>query len=150
MSDETRSGVGSGSRPTPSDEEILQGWHLYAARQPGSVGELLALLRLSQGQSAEQQRIELDIPASAFSRLQSLRAPRPDTFTSDALRIAEACQVGQPFALVQALLIARSLRNQIMYGRSTVEAETPEREGYEAAFDAIDSLDGGSGGEDED
>ena len=111
----------------PTDAEILQKWYTYAAKQPGSIGSLLQLLRFRQRKSEEQQRLEFEVSAADFARLQSIRVPREGRFHSDAERIAAACHVGQVFRFVQTLLLARNLATQ---GQPT------EGEVYEAAFDA--------------
>jgi hypothetical protein len=115
----------------PTDAEILQKWYEYAAGQPGSIGSLLHLLRFRQRKSEEQQRLEFEVSAADFAKLQSLRTPRSDRFHSDAERIAVACHIGQVFRFVQTLMLARNLAAQ---------EQAPEGEVYEAAFDAF-SLD---------
>jgi hypothetical protein len=114
----------------PTDTEILQKWYEYASQQPGSIGSLLQLLRLRQRKSEEQQRIEFEVSAADFAKLQSMRTPRTDRFHSDAERIAAACHVGQIFRFVQMLMLARNLAAQ---------EQTTEGEVYEAAFDAFAS-----------
>jgi hypothetical protein len=111
----------------PTDAEILQKWYTYAAKQPGSIGSLLQLLRFRQRKSEEEQRLEFEVSAADFARLQSMLAPRADRFHSDAERIAVACHVGQVFRFVQTLLLARNL---------AVQRQPAEGEVYEAAFDA--------------
>jgi hypothetical protein len=114
----------------PTDAEILQKWYEYAAQQPGSIGSLLQLLRFRQRKSEEQQRLEFEVSAADFAKLQSMRAPRADRFHSDAERIAAVCHVGQVFRFVQTLMLARNLATQ---------KQASEGEVYEAAFDAFTS-----------
>src|SRR5579859_7518773 len=87
----------------PTDAELLQKWYEYASGQPGSIGSLLQLLRFRQRKSEEQQRLEFEVGAADFAKLQSMPAPRPDRFHSDAERIAVSCHVGQVFHFVQTL-----------------------------------------------
>jgi len=119
----------------PTDAEILQKWYAYASVLPGSIGSLLQLLRFRQRKSEDQQRLEFEVSAADFAKLQSIRAPRPDRFHSDAQRIAVACHVGQVFHFVQMLMLARNL---------AVQEQTTEGEVYEAAFDAPASEQGGT------
>ncbi len=92
-------------------------------------------MRFRQRKSEDQQRLEFEVSAADFAKLQSIRAPRPDRFHSDAQRIAVACHVGQVFHFVQMLMLARNL---------AVQEQTTEGEVYEAAFDAPASEQGGT------
>ena len=112
----------------PTDTEILHKWYKYASHQPGSIGSLLQLLRFRQRKSEGQQRLEFEVSAADFAKLQSMLAPRPDRFHADAERIAVACHVGQVFHFVQTLMLARNL---------VAQEQAPEGEIYEAAFDAF-------------
>ncbi len=127
MTQNNANGDGTPMASLPTDAEILQKWYEYAARQPGSIGSLLLLLRFRQRKSEEQQRLEFEVSATDFARLQSMRAPRENLFHSDAERIATACNVGQVFRFVQTLMLARNLAAQ----EQPIEGEV-----YEAAFDA--------------
>jgi hypothetical protein len=131
MTQDRANGDGTPVTALPTDAELLQKWYEYASRQPGSIGSLLQLLRFRQRKSAEQQRLEFGVSAADFAKLQSIHAPRPDRFRSDAQRIAAACHVGQVFHFVQMLMLARNL--------AAVQEQTTEGEVYEAAFDALAS-----------
>lgn len=112
----------------PTDQEMLQTWYQYASQQPGTIGSLLQILRSRQKKSEEQQRIEFEIDAVDFAKLQSMPVPRSHRFQYDARRIAAACHVGNTFNFTQALMLARNLTMTVQ--------ETEEYEAYEAAFDA--------------
>ncbi len=114
----------------PTDEEILQTWYHYASQQPGTIGSLLQILRSRQNKSDEQQRIEFEVSAVDFAKLQSMPVPRSNRFQYDARRIAVACHVGNAFNFTQVLMLARNL--------AIPAQETEEYEIYEAAFDAAD------------
>jgi len=113
-----------------TDTEILHKWYEYASQQPGSIGSLLQLLRFRQRKSEEQQRREFEVSVADFTKLQSMRSPRPDHFHSDAQRIARACHVGQVFHFEQTLMLARNLAGH---------APSTPGDVYEAAFDAFTS-----------
>ena len=130
MTQNRENGDGAPMIDRPTDAEILQKWYEYAARQSGSIGSLLQLLRFRQRKSEEQQQIEFEVSTTDFAKLQSIRAPRADRFHSDAERIAAACHVGQVFRFVQTLMLAQNLAGQ---------EQAPEGEAYEAAFDAFTS-----------
>lgn len=119
----------------PSDAELRMRWYRFAAAQPGSVESLLAILRTRQGQSEEEQQAYFSVGIEDFARLQSLRLPRPEQFTSDAERIASACHVGRPFEFVQALLLARSIKTTMSSAQTNWQGEELS---YEAAYDAAD------------
>ncbi|GCF11396.1 hypothetical protein [Dictyobacter arantiisoli] len=119
---------GKGNDDYPTDEDSLHAWYQYAAQQPGSVGWLLSILRLRQGQTEEHQREEIEVSRRDFEKLQSIPLPRVDRFQSDARRIATACQVKQVFRFVQMLTLARNL--------AMAPSESDNRFVYEAAFDA--------------
>ena len=127
MTQNRANGDGAPMAALPTDAEILQKWYAYAAGQPGSIGSLLQLLRFRQRKSEEQQRLEFEVSAADFARLQSIRVPRGGRFHSDAERLAAACHVGQVFRFVQTLLLARNL---------AARPQPTEGEVYEAAFDA--------------
>lgn len=117
---------------TRSDEEILQTWYQYAALQPGFVDSYLQLLRDKQGKSLDEQREEFGVSEVQFNRLRSMRLPREQQFTSDAKRIADACQLSTPLRFVQAMILARNLvRGQ----------DNGSLHGYKAAFDDTMDLD---------
>lgn len=116
-----------------SDSEILHGWYQFASAQPGSVETLLKLLRARQGKSLKDQQTEFGASLEQFSRLRAMRLPRSASFTSDALRMAEACQLSEPMRFVHALVLARSFS----LGSGQPEAQA----GYKAALDDIGDLD---------
>lgn len=131
MTQNGANGDGAPVTALPTDAEIRQKWYEYASQQPESIGSLLQLLRFRQRKTEEQQQLEFGVSAADFAKLQSIRAPRPDRFHSDAERIAAACHVSQVFQFVQMLMIARNL--------AAVQEQTSEGEVYEAAFDAPSS-----------
>ena len=124
----------AGMAAQPTDEEILQSWYHYASQRPGTIGSLLQILRSRQKKSEEQQRIEFEISAVDFAKLQSMPVPRSYSFQYDARRIAVACHVGNAFNFIQALMLARNL--------AMPAQETEEYETYEAAFDATEPGEG--------
>jgi hypothetical protein len=127
-----------------SDDRLREGWYKYAATQPWSVGSLLSLLRRGQNQSVEQQQAEFGVSAKDFARLQSMRQPRPEQFASDAERMASVCHAGKPLALVQALLLARSLAAFATSPHISAESDDV---GYEAAYDASEHMEDSEDGE---
>lgn len=115
-----------------SDQEILQAWYEYAAAQSGSVGVLLRLLRERQHKSDENQRAEYGASIEQFQRLCSMRLPRENQFTSDALRMANACRLTAPMRFVQDMVLAKNIN------RGDQESAAKS---YRAAFDDVDDLD---------
>jgi hypothetical protein len=112
------------------DEDIMASWYDYTADEPGFVGYWLSLLRERQGVTADEQQNEFGAEARAFLRLQAMPLPRTHSLARDAHRIAESCNLKNPMAFVQAMILARSLERAA--DNSTVE------EFYQAAFDEED------------
>ena len=115
-----------------SDEGVLQNWYRYAAEQEGSVDQFLRLLRDRLGHSLEKQQQDFGLSDDQFTRLRGFRAPRPESFASDAQYIAEACEASNTFAVVQALITAKSLMYPI--------AGSQNKQIYRAAFDPDQTL----------
>lgn len=109
------------------DEEIMASWYAYVADEPGFVGYWLDLLRERQGITAVEQQNEFGADEAVFLRLQSIPLPRSHALARDAHRIAEHCNLKNPMAFVQAMLLARSLEN-------TADTSAVQ-EFYQAAFD---------------
>jgi hypothetical protein len=100
-----------------TDEQILYRWYVYAARQPGFLGEALRIQRLKAFLFQEQQRAMLGIKGELYDflwlRLQAMRLPRGSSHLTeeDIVRIvsrveadagvAGAIHVGQLEALLQ-------------------------------------------------
>jgi len=118
---------------TQNDQEILSSWYRFAAQQQGFVDSFLQLLRDQFGKSLAEQQREFGAGESEFLRLRGMRLPRPNAFTSDAQRMATACQLSNPIAFVRALVLARNLSN--------MNPNSGTGTGYQAAFDATDDLD---------
>lgn len=116
-----------------NEQEMLNGWYRHAAQLPGSIDELLKLLRIREGITEEEQRVLLGIDHDNFSRLKAMRAPRPQFFVSDARRIAAYCKLEDQNQFVSWMLLSRNLKE-------TIKSQTA-RSYYEAAFDARDDLD---------
>jgi len=116
-----------------SDEEVLRSWYRFAADQSGFIGESLRLLRERQGTTAEQQRREFGASDEAFEQVRGMIMPRPDRLAADAHAIAVYCGIANPFAFVQALLLATKIRGPA--------ASLPASERYRAALEAGDDLD---------
>jgi hypothetical protein len=113
-----------------SDEEIMASWYAYTADEPGFVGYWLGLLRERQGIRAARQQSEFGADESAFLRLQSMPLPPSSSLARDAHRIAEACNLGNPLAFAQAMILARSLER--------AAENSSVQEFYQAAFDEED------------
>ena len=113
-----------------SDEEIMASWYAYTSDEPGFVGYWLDLLRERQGATTAQQQSEFGAGESAFLRLQSMPLPRASSLARDALRIAEVCDLKNPMAFAQAMILARSLEQ--------VADNSAVQEFYQAAFDEED------------
>ena len=112
------------------DEEIMASWYAYTADEPGFVGYWLGLLRERQRVTAVEQQDEFGADEAAFLRLQSIPLPRSQMLARDAHRIAERCNLKNPIAFVQAMLLASSLERA---------ADTSAvQEFYQAAFDEED------------
>lgn len=116
-----------------SDKEIMASWYAYAAEEPGFVGYWLGLLRKRQRITLEQQQSELGVDEQILLRLQAMPLPRPELLARDAHRIAEACNLENPMAFVQAMILAHNLER--------AQAHMTVREFYQAAFDAAEDLD---------
>jgi hypothetical protein len=116
-----------------SDEKIMTNWYRYSAEQPGSVDELLLVLRNRLGQTLEQQRLDFGASETDFNRLRGLRHPRSDQFVSDAQQIAESCHLTNPLVFVRTMILARNLKQQ--------QSTAPTDQSYQAAFDVVDDLD---------
>jgi hypothetical protein len=110
------------------DEEILASWYDYAAAEPGFVGHWLSLLRVRLGLTPDAQQAEFGADEAAFRRLQAMPLPREQSLAGDAHKIAERCDLKNPMAFVQAMILARNLE---------LAAERPAatQEFYQAAFD---------------
>lgn len=117
-----------------SDDNIMDAWYQFVAAQPDSVDALLRLLRDRRGETLAEQQHSFGATEDQFARLRGLLAPRPERFTSDAQEIANACQLANPFAFVQALVLARNV------ARTTLK-DSGSNQYYRAAFDALDQLD---------
>lgn len=118
----------------PSDNEIMTAWYKFVAVQPDSVDALLRLVRDRRGETLRDQQHTFGATDDQFTRLRGFLAPRPERFKSDALAIATACQLTNPFAFVQTLVLARNLSK-------TPTKEADSNRYYRAAFDALDQLD---------
>jgi hypothetical protein len=116
-----------------SDEEILSSWYDFTSTEPGFVGYLLKLLRDREGTTTEEQQNSFGADSEKFRRLQAMPMPRTTSLSSDALRIAEACKLGNSFAFIQAMILASKLENEFV--------STEEGEFYQAAFDPEVDLD---------
>ena len=116
-----------------SDEEVFGPWYDFTSTEPGFVGHLLKLLRDREGSTIEDQQESFGADAVKFRRLQAMPIPRAASLSSDALRIAEACKLGNPFGFVQAVVLASKLQTEVVSN----EAE----EFYQAAFDPEADLD---------
>ncbi len=122
-----------------TDDLLLNNWYQYAAKQKGFVGNWLDMLREQQKITLNQQRHNLGASREDFVRLQGMPLPRPNQFTRDAKRIAEACNLTNPSAFVQAMLLARSLgRNQTQEAN---KSQLVMNNSYQAAYDADEDLD---------
>jgi len=118
---------------TYSDPDILANWYRFASGQPGFVDSYLQILRDRQGKTLADQQREFGVSNEGFLRLRGMKLPRPNSFIKDAQRIANICQVTNPFAFVQALVLARQI--------GTADNAAPVNEGYQAAFDEMPDLD---------
>jgi hypothetical protein len=114
------------------DEEVMASWYAYAADEPGFVGDWLGLLRERLGITAVTQQNEFGADEPAFRRLQSMPLPQSRALAHDAHRIAECCNLQNPMAFVQAMILARSL--ECAADHSAVQ------EFYQAAFDEEEEL----------
>jgi hypothetical protein len=129
-----------------SNTDLLQSWYEYASGQFGFVGSLLRVLREQQKTTPKQQQIEFGATKEDFARLQGMPLPRPNQFTKDAQRIAEACDLKNISGFVNALLLARSIeRAKISEGTNRQAASTASASNlntfYQAAHDADEDLD---------
>src|SRR5262245_14334459 len=116
-----------------SDEQILGSWYDFVSTEPGFVGYLLKILRDKEGTTFEEQQSSFGVDADRFRHLQAMPKPRPGHLSGDAHRIAEVCNLNNPFAFVQAMVLASNLANSL----ETTETE----EYYQAAFDPELDLD---------
>ena len=122
-----------------TDDLFLNNWYKYAAKQKGFVGNWLNILREQQKIKPDQQRHNLGASREDFIRLQGMPLPRPNQFTRDAKRIAEACHLTNPSALVQSMLLARSLERNQASGEN--KSQLVMNNSYQAAYDADEDLD---------
>jgi hypothetical protein len=120
------------SRDHAGNEEILASWYAYTADEPGFVGYWLGLLRERQGITTVEQQNEFGGDEAAFLRLQSMPLPQSHSLARDAHRIAESCNLKNPMAFVQAMLLARGLESAADH--------TAVQEFYQAAFDEEEEL----------
>lgn len=118
---------------TRTDSDILANWYRFASEQSGFVDSYLRLLRDHQGQTLTDQQREFGASDENFLRLRGMKLPRPNAFTKDAQRIANACQLTNPFAFIRAIMLARQIAN--------IDSAAPANEGYQAAFDEMPDLD---------
>jgi hypothetical protein len=116
-----------------SDQEIMKSWYSFAATEPGFVGRMLRLLRDREGTTPEEQQRVFGVNDQEFRRLEAMPMPRAKSLPSDAHRIAEACNLANPFAFVQAIVLATKLEK--------TQRRKGEAEFYQAAFDPEDDLD---------
>ena len=116
-----------------SDEEIMKSWYSFAATEPGFVGRMLRLLRDREGTTPEHQQKVFGVNDQEFRRLEAMPMPRPKSLTGDAHRIAEACNLANPFAFVQAIVLASKLEK--------TQNNKDEEKFYQAAFDPEADLD---------
>jgi len=121
-----------------SNEKLIHEWYLHVAEQKGFIGTWLRLLRERQQTTPEQQQNDFGVSNQGFIRLQGMPLPRPTQFTKDAQRIAEACKLKNPSALVTALLLARNIERE---GSMPERAESASQLAYQAAYDADEELD---------
>jgi hypothetical protein len=122
-----------------TDDELVRNWYQFAASQSGFIGYWLRMLREQQKISSEEQQHNLGVSKENFLKLQGMPLPRPNQFTKDARRIAEACHLKDPSVFVQAMLLARSLeRNQ---GKESSKSPIVTGHSYQAAYDADEDLD---------
>jgi hypothetical protein len=121
------------NRDNVADEEIMADWYASVAEEPGFVGTWLSLLRNRQRITLEQQQSELGVDAQIFLHLQAMPLPRAELLASDAHRIAEACNLENPMAFVQAMILA--------YNLERAQTQATVQEFYQAAFDAEEDLD---------
>lgn len=126
-------GVKMDSTTYMSDEEIFGSWYDFTSTELGFVGHLLKLLRDREGITSEEQQNALCADADQFRRLQAMPIPRAASLSSDAHRIAEVCKLRNPFAFVQAMVLASKLESELV----SSEGE----EFYQAAFDPEADLD---------
>ena len=118
---------------THSDPNILANWYHFASGKPGFVDSYLQILRDRQGKTLVDQQREFGVSNEGFLRLRGMKLPRLNSFTRDAQRIANTCQVTNSFAFVQALVLARQI--------IAADNAAPANEGYQAAFDEMPDLD---------
>ncbi|MCI0665864.1 MAG: hypothetical protein L0220_32815 [Acidobacteria bacterium] len=122
-----------GSRASISDEQIIGSWYDFVSAEPGFVGYLLKLLRDQEGTTPEEQQSSFGTDAERFRHLQAMPIPRRGHLSSDAHRMAEACKLNNPFAFVQAMVLASKLASYV--------GATETKEYYQAAFDPEADLD---------
>ncbi len=118
-----------------SDDEIMESWYSFVATEPGFVGGILKLLRDREGTTSEQQQKVFGVNDQGFRRLEAMPMPRPRSLASDARRIAEVCNLANPLAFVQAIILASKLEKT--QDRKSESAEAF----YQAAFDPENDLD---------
>src|SRR5438105_10225058 len=118
-----------------SDDQIMGSWYSFVATEPGFVGGILKLLRDREGTTSEQQQKVFGVNDQGFRRLEAMPMPRPRSLANDAHRIAEVCNLANPLAFVQAIVLASKLEKiQNRKSEST-------KEFYQAAFDPENDLD---------
>ena len=120
-------------QPDISDEEIMESWYDFVATEPGFVGGILKRLRDREGTTPEQQQKIFGVNDQGFRRLEAMPMPRPKSLASDAHRIAEACNLANPLAFVQTIVLASKLEK--------TQNRKGEEEFYQAAFDPESDLD---------
>jgi hypothetical protein len=114
------------------DSQIILKWYEHAKDLAGSVESYLTVIRDINGQTIDEQRNDLGISESDFARLRAMRLPREKKFSSDTLRIANACNVNNPDNFLDNMLLARDLMHKS-------DLDTPKRH-YRAAFDETDNM----------
>lgn len=122
-----------------TDDALLRKWYQFAASQSGFVGYWLRILREQHKISSEEQQNTLGASKENFLKLQGMPLPRPNQFTKDARQIAKACDLKDPSAFVQAMLLARSLERNL--GKESGKSQTITGHSYQAAYDADEDLD---------
>ena len=118
-----------------SDDEIMESWYSFVATEPGFVGGILKQLRDRDGTTSEQQQKVFGVNDQGFHRLVAMPMPRSRSLASDAHRIAEVCNLANPLAFVQAIVLASKLEK--IQNKKSENAEGF----YQAAFDPENDLD---------
>lgn len=118
-----------------ADPALLQNWYRYAAEQAWVVDSYLRLVRAKEFKTREQQRKEFGTSITDFQRLQGMALPRSDSFTKDAYRMAQECNIQNPLVFVNTLLLAKQL------SLSSSLSSSDRNQHYQAALDAGEGLD---------